>query len=164
MRSSVVIAALSAAVSLVLLAGCAPEPEPEPAWTEEEAYAAAEETFRAYISESALSNTEGHPERYVTGALADQVEEWEERTSGVEIAARGESRVVTFEAVSFDVVERAVAVSAEACIDSSDVEVRDSDGKWTQTRPNGAYVVRVDFVSVGDAVQLAELSEVDLAC
>lgn len=117
------------------LAACTPTPEPSPTPTalfssDEEAFAAAEETYRAYTE--AANSTD-----LADAATFEPVFEWltgtalsAERESLSLYHAEGLSRVGTttfdtFEPVSFG----SDAVVVQLCVDVSDVDLQNADGK-----------------------------------
>lgn len=143
------------------LAGCATEPEP--AWTEEEAYAAAEETFRGFAS--AAYESEVSTLGFVTGEMTGLELEAEEKAAEADLQIRGEVKVVHFEPLEFDMVSDSIAVQATACIDSSDVEIQLDGADWAQPRAEAVYGVEVSFASVGEDLLIDEFADSeDVAC
>ena len=153
----------SLAIVVGALSACATEPEPEPAWTEEEAYAAAEETFRAYIG-IADPTDDDSARPYVTGDLAE-LHEGESSDELKNMQVRGESVVLSFDAVTtfepsdFAAVGNAVSLSAVSCIDASTLQVKDPSGAWVEPRDETHYAVSMTFASVHGEVLIDSLTE-----
>src|SRR5690606_31327400 len=93
------LAAIAAAV-----AGCASEKEPEPQWTEETAYAAAEETYERYFEGSRFDSATADAIDYVTGDLFEVQKSSDERYADHSIEVRGETYIESFKAQSFRTV------------------------------------------------------------
>lgn len=127
--------AAGAVFTVALVAGCTPQPEPDasqqPFATEEEAFAAAEETYRNYVD--ALNDVDlSDPETF------EPVYEW---TTGDANASSRESfsrmfaddwvvtGATTFDSFTpVDVSPNSKEVTADLCLDVSQVEVTDSEG------------------------------------
>lgn len=138
-----------------LAAGCAPEAEPEPDPTgfasEEEALEAARATYEGYIeatNQVDTSDLESAEDVYkwLTGdALSDA------RTTYSEAHADATSRtgdsVVTLVEINEVDLERS-EVSADACLDVSDVDVLDVDGESIVTDDRApVQAIRVELVA-----------------
>lgn len=147
------------AIALSSLLGCAPGPAPVPTPTpafasEEEAFAAAEEVYRAYNDalnelDPALPATFEPLYLLASGDLeaADRKNFSVMHAEGHVI--RGDARVVSFDGESSSPsFERVVAV---VCLDVSAVEVTDAGGRSLVTpgRPN-VYALSVEFVAGDD--------------
>lgn len=157
-------AASFAALPLVAVAltSCASEPEPE--WTEEEAYAAAEETFRGYWGLE-LGATIEQRLPFVTGEMADEEQDSEGELADRGVEIRGESVIRSFDAAEFRTVGETTVVSATACIDGSDVEVNVDGQGWRQPREEPHYAVVIDFESVGEEMLISGLvDDSDISC
>ncbi|WP_106813744.1 hypothetical protein [Microbacterium timonense] len=145
-------AVIAAGVALlVALSGCttpAPEPTPTPAFTsEEEAFAAAEETYRAYVD--ALNQVDlSDPETFEpVFALTTGEANANERKSLSQMHAdgwnvAGATDVTRFFGESY----KDGIVEAVICSDVSDVKVTDASGqsKVSTDRPD-VYALRVSF-------------------
>ena len=147
----------SLAIVVGALSACATEPEPEPAWTEEEAYAAAEETFRAFSN--AAYDLEASTLDYVTGDMVELERDAEQAAAAAQLEIRGEVEVLNFEPLSFDAVGDSVALSATACIDSSRVELKSEGEDWKQPRERPVYGVEVSFTSVRGELLIDDFSD-----
>ncbi|WEG08076.1 hypothetical protein PU630_12610 [Microbacterium horticulturae] len=139
-----------------LVAGCAPQPDPTPTRTaafasEDEAFAAAEETYRAYVD--ALNNVD-----LSDPATFEDVYKWEtgDRLSGDKKALTsyyaqgatmsGASRVVVLEPVEADGALSSLALAA--CVDVSTVDIRDGNGaSLVATDRPDVQSIRVELTS-----------------
>ena len=128
-------AAFALAVVLGMTTGCQPEPTPSPSGpafaTEEEAFAAAEETYRAYVdalNQVDLSDPATFEAVYAwtTGELnaSDRKGLSNYYAEGVTVA--GDSRIALVELDSWDTQNASIVLAA--CIDVSDVQVMDKNG------------------------------------
>lgn len=152
--------ALGAIVALAFgLTACVAEPEAEPEWTEETAYAEAEEVFRAYIAAAGFEATNDDPMKYVTGTMKQVTAEAVESRDSNPIDSRGAAEIVSFEAQSFDSVGESVALDALACFDASTLEIRDTDGEWVQPRNEVRYGVEASFMTVHGALLIENFTE-----
>ncbi|WP_156759407.1 hypothetical protein [Microbacterium karelineae] len=160
LRTAASIAAL--ALAAVALTSCASEPEPE--WTEEEAYAAAEETFRGYWSVDAFSDDEearAQTLEHITGDLRDHYD-GDSVLDGHDVQARGESIIREFETTEYRTVGDQIVVEATACIDDSAYELN-IDGKgWKVPREDPIYGVELTFESVDSKILISHFDETEL--
>ncbi|WP_156888111.1 hypothetical protein [Microbacterium indicum] len=144
----------------LLLVGCAAEAEPEPAWTEEEAYAAAEEVFRefhdAWLSEEDGYGSDGAYLEYLTGEL--RAAEEESLASGAP-EIRGQSVITDLTTADFDLVGETATVNVTACQDDSDVRVVDDEGAEEPVRADPVYEIDAVVTSVDGQMLIAELTE-----
>lgn len=152
----------TAATGLVLLVttalvGCTPAAEPEPEWTEESAYAAAEETFRAYWAAGA----EGSDARakFLSGEMQDVERDGEKELDELGIDLRGESTIKSVRLADFRIVDDIGVVELQACIDGTDVEVRQDGGQWRNPRTDTIYGVDVQLESRKDLMIISDLNE-----
>lgn len=131
-------AALSAlALTGAILAGCAPSgPEPTPTSTaafasEEEAFAAAEEVYRAYndaVNEERAGIPDANPERFLTGDALESYYEGQEQLRNQGITVKGETVVVELVREEVELKGSSADVTATACRDVSDVRGVDLSG------------------------------------
>lgn len=151
------------------LSGCTPEPEPTPTATaafasEEEAFAAAEEVYRAY--NSAADRSDANTASFLTGAALDEYLEGAKYLEANGLTLGGETVVVSFVGQSVDAVGKAGRVRATACIDLSKSTVINSSG-GNVTPPNRARAWRFTLTFVGDHSRLLiedSLGEEDPTC
>lgn len=126
----------SAVLALALTTGCMPEPEPTPSPTgfasEEEAFAAAEETYRAYVdalNQVDLSDPETFEPVYAltTGNFHDDERRLFSEYHAEGYVVTGESAVVLVQPLEW---ERSVQTATLAtCVDVSGVKLADRSGK-----------------------------------
>lgn len=154
-----------------MLAACTPasEPEPEPTETalfssDEEAFAAAEETYREYLAVyNAIDLADGSAldatRDYVTGRYAASERESISRLQAEELSRHGASKLVSFEGQSY---ERPDRINARICSDVSETDIVDVNGKSvvSPTRPD-RYALDVTFIIDGEAILLAESQAVE---
>ncbi|GAA2018595.1 hypothetical protein [Microbacterium terricola] len=152
-----------AAVMAVGLTACVPDPEPTPSAagfaTEEEAFAAAEATYRAYVD--ALNQVDlSDPETFepvfalTTGEANAGARESFSQMHADGWTVEGESRVASMQPLSADLDVNSVAMTA--CLDVSDVTLVDSVGKSVvdANRPD-VQEIRVDYESASSVHGLA---------
>ncbi len=146
------VAAALSGLLVLALAGCTtPEPEPTPTpgfSSEEEAFAAAEETYRAYVD--ALNQVDlSDPETFeaVYGWTTGDANANERKSlTGMHAdgwIVNGDTAVVGFHPEAF----KDVTVNAVVCSDVSAVEVTNADGQ-SMVSPNrpSTYALQVTFV------------------
>lgn len=141
------------------LTACVAEPEPEPEWTEETAYAKAEEVFRAYIAAAGFEATNDDPMKYVTGTMKQVTQDAVESQESNQIESRGAAEIVSFAAQGFDSVGESIALDALACFDATTLEIRDSNGDWVQPRDEVRYGVEASFMTVDGALLIENFTE-----
>lgn len=157
-------AALAGAMTLSLLAACTPEPEPKPTKTalfasEEEAFAAAEETYREYITaldRVSFSDPESFEPAFAltTGEVEATDKEFLTDMHAKGYIQTGETAVLWFRGTEYETEES--RISALACIDQTKVDVKDATGASVvpPDRPD-QYVMSLEFVRSDDAVLIA---------
>ena len=155
---------------MIALTGCVgPTPEPTPTPTavfssEEEAFAAAEETYRAYVSaenvrrDDALS--EPDPQSFLVGEALERdiAAQREFESLGIRIA--GPSVITSVRRISADPHSGDVAL--EACYDSSAAHVLNEAGDDVTTPDRDPTVmVNVQLVHVEHTLLIMSMSPVD---
>lgn len=147
------IAVLTSAASV--LCGCAPAPEPTPTpspafASEEEAFAAAEATYREFtrrLNEVDTSDPTTFEPLYElsTGDFEEADRKAYSAMHADEIKIEGETRVLSFTGTEADAPYE--SVTAVVCLDVSAVKVTDPNGisQVAPTRPD-VYALRIDFV------------------
>ncbi|GAB3598793.1 hypothetical protein [Microbacterium tumbae] len=174
MRNSRPLTVLTAAVAtLALLAGgmlgCSPQPEPSPTPTaafasEEEAFAAAEEVYRAYthaLNAERAGDTSTNSLDYLTGlALEDHLDSQEELDSnGIRVI--GNTSVASFAPIDSELDSVPYSLTGMVCIDISGTSVIDEhDEDVTPLSRARTAMLEVGFT--GSAAQLL-ISTSDLA-
>lgn len=152
---------ISAAIGTVValaaaLTACAAEPEPEPEWTEEAAYAEAEEVFREYWDVTFEADV---PEELLTPTMAEEHAEGVAQIVEMELETRGAAKVTSVDTSGFRFVGETVAVDLEACIDGATFEIRTAGGEWKQPREDTTYGVVAQLESLGGKMRVAALTE-----
>lgn len=159
-------AAGASAVALVLiaLAGCSPEPEPTPEPTaafasEEEAFQAAEETYRAYtdaLSQVSLedpSTFEPVFDWLINDARTNERETLSQM-SAAGIAISGSTSYVSYTPLSYNA--KIGEIVANLCIDVSEVELVDESGaSLTPADRPDLQPVKVEFAPANTSTRLA---------
>ncbi|GAA1524263.1 hypothetical protein HD600_000056 [Microbacterium ginsengiterrae] len=159
-----------AAVAAVALSACGPAAEPTPTPTaafasEEEAFTAAEETYRAY-NDAGNARRDGlatpNPQDFLLGsALEGDIEALNQlRESGLRLDGRVELEL--FDGISVSLTEHPPQVVGLVCLDASQAVVRDSHGDDVTPPERASKVAQtVTFIAVGDDLLIAaeELAE-----
>lgn len=144
-----------------MLVGCSPQAEPTPTPTaafasEEEAFAAAEETYRAYLEASAARADgigEANPERYLSGAALESDIQTQRELVDAGLKIVGASTIHDFVGLGADFNASVADISAEICVDISASRVLDKDGSDV-TPPNRPERGNVKVVFSGSKEQL----------
>lgn len=159
-------AALGAVVLVLLATGCTPDPAPTPSPTgfasNEEAFAAAEATYRAYVDAVSAAQsgvTARDPASFLTGqALEDEIRSARE-LKAEERTLEGPVSVLAVENIDASSSE----VTIQACLDLSRSRVVSSGGEdvTPDSRPD-SFSVEVDVVwtPVGPLVASSESSQI----
>lgn len=155
------------------LCACAPAPTPTPTPTaafgsEDEAFAAAEEVYRAYNDAvNAQRNDESatDPQIYLTGLALESDVNANRVLNQNGIHIDGDGEVTSFNGGTANLGARPGRVTASICLDVSGTRVIDSEG-LDVTPPDRLAVValEVEFV-MSDKVRIAKsLDDTDTAC
>lgn len=158
-RLSRAAALLTLAVATTLLSGCAPAPEPTPTATpafasEEEAFAAAEEVYRAY---NEAGNATGSGTDYLTASALQGELDTTRYLSENGLRLEGASVILSFTGVASDLVSATASVEASVCLDVTAVRVLDASG--TDVTPSDRVNVLeldVKFVEADDHLLISE--------
>ncbi|MGC5169833.1 hypothetical protein ACLQ2Q_04190 [Microbacterium sp. DT81.1] len=154
---------MTLAVVAGLLGGCVGEPAPvetTPAFaSEDEAFAAAEETYRAYVDalNARMSGSPGNiePEDWLVGsALNSELESQEE------LAAAGKSNVGQLSVSAVEAASwKASSATVHVCLDVSKTQVLDADG--TDVTPAARPLVvplEVIVMTAGSRLLIADIN------
>ncbi|WP_230113754.1 hypothetical protein [Microbacterium oxydans] len=134
------------------LLGCSPTPAPTPSPTpafasEEEAFAAAEETYRAYVNTVNLERQSRATERstgFLTGDLLSSEVEAQNKLAASGTHLEGDTQVTSFSGLSSGTDG---SIEANACLDISSVRAIDTNGQdVTAAGRSDVYAVRLRFV------------------
>lgn len=158
------------AVSIIALTGClgsTPEPTPTPTAvfsSEEEAFAAAEETYRAYIdavnARRADPQSRPDPQSFLIGEALqedlDSLREFEEL--GIRVEGTSVIESVTRETADLATGE----IQLQACYDSTAARVVNQAGEDVTVRDRDPRILLdIHFVSAGDQILIEGMSAVD---
>ncbi|MFJ2552984.1 hypothetical protein [Microbacterium sp. NPDC087591] len=157
------LAACCVALSVIGLLGCSPAPEPEPTPTpafasEEEAFATAEETYRAYIDASNSIDLQ-RPETFkAIEAFTTGKYQADERKSLSDMHAEGYLSGGAIMVESFEglILRGDQSVIAKACNDVSHTVLTDRDGVSlvAPDRPD-RYALDLEFILIDGSLRIA---------
>lgn len=163
-------AAIAAAgLMLGMLSACTPDPEPTPTKTtlfasEEEAFAAAEETYREYMAVYTsldVSDPRAYEttQPYVTGPYAAADREGLSRLYADNLTRTGESVVVSFRGVEFNAPDEVIA---RTCDDVSETDILDSSGKSVVSpERRDKYALDLTFTVKNGTLRIQEAQAVE---
>ncbi|MFJ2369088.1 hypothetical protein [Microbacterium sp. NPDC087665] len=124
------------ALAATTMSGCAPEPQPSPTPTpafasEEEAFAAAEEVYRAY-NEAGNARIAGEstpdPQDYLIGEALEADMEGLRFLSEQGLRLTGEGVLAAFSGIDVMDAEGSVTITALVCLDGTAIHVLDAGG------------------------------------
>lgn len=151
--------ALALTLTAAALSGCAPAPEPSPTPTamfasEEEAFAAAEEVYRAYID--AGNNGADESDFLVGQALEAEIDTLRYLDENG-LTLDGTSALTSFVGVEATVTPTDTTIEVLLCLDVSKTRVLDSSGSDVTPADRANRVsLDVSFVTVESAVLISE--------
>lgn len=148
--------ALAAAGLLIgMLSACAPEAEPTPKPTktaafasDEEAFAAAEETYRAFIRET--NREDGSEADYLAGQAVDDHIRAEQQLQDAGLRGVGEAKLSRFIVDPSSLRANRTALTAMACLDIAGVRVVNADGQ------DVTPAERPDLIALGVNMELSD--------
>lgn len=147
------------------LSACSPTPEPSPTPTaafasEEEAFAAAEEVYRAYtdaINSRIAGADTPDPQDYLTGLALESDIETAELFRANDVHLEGEATVASFsgKTVKLDTVPQSVVAST--CMDATNSRVINGAGEdvTPPSRPD-ISALEVTFITVGNDILISD--------
>lgn len=152
----------------VVMAGCSPEPAPTPTPTpafasEEEAFAAAEETYRAY---NEAGNATGDGLDFLTGSALEDELTTTRYLQDNDLTLQGASEIKSFMGREAVIEPNNVLIEVRVCVDVSKVFVVSASGDdVTPTDRIDVLVLDVTFISTGAELLItqSETAE-DAAC
>ncbi|WP_136042149.1 MULTISPECIES: hypothetical protein [unclassified Microbacterium] len=165
-RSFARTAALTSA--LLLLVGCTPDPSPSPTPTpafasEEDAFAAAEATYRAYNDSSNARRAGGadaSPADYLIGDALEADQEATDYLREAGLRLTGEVQIVSFQGVEAAVDGDRLSVTAVVCLDSSATRVVDADGNdATPPSRNTVVALTAHMIAVDETFRIEQERE-----
>lgn len=149
------------AVAAAMLTGCSPEPEPTLTPTaafasEEEAFAAAEETYRAY-NEAGNQRRQGqespNPQEFLTGIALEGDIDSLTALQEQGLSTIGETDVSSFSGLEATFASGEVEISALVCLDVSNVRLLNGQGEDITPADRGDVVAQ-EVTLVGPATSL----------
>ena len=153
------------ALSTVGILGCSPTPEPEPTPTpafasEEEAFAAAEETYRAYINAGnarIAGSTTADPRVLLSGSALEADIDTSNLLSEKNLRLEGKAALTSFIGTSALLSASPEVVNATVCVEAAGTRLIDVDGNdvTPSDRPD-ASSLEVTFISVGDMLLISD--------
>lgn len=158
------------ALGTAQLLGCAPEPAPTPTPTpafasEEEAFAAAEEVYRAYNDavNSRSTGAEGmNPQQYLTGLALKGDIDTQYLLSSNDLRVSGVAFVETFNGESANLEGSPVDMTGVVCLDVSAVSLIDKSGSDVTPLDRGDTITqRVSFVGTLGSLLISNETLVD---
>ena len=162
-------AAFAAVVAVLLATGCAPEPAPTPSPTgfasEEEAFAAAEATYRAYVDAVNARNSGSMnapvPTDFLTGPALQGELDSENQFDDLGIRLGGPMTIAGFDLTEID----GSADKGRVCLDVSQARVIDAENNdvTPADRPNQLGLA-LEFVWVPSGALIAQSIPNDSAC
>jgi hypothetical protein len=163
-----VVSAAVVVLSVGVLSGCVPEevePTPTPLFaTEEEAFAAAEDVYRAYVD--ALNVDREEARAFLAGRALEADIASSARFEERGWKLQGTIRIVAFKAASLTSMAGIAHIEARVCVDSSMTRLIDDEGHdITPTERADVGTLAVEFVARSKVLLISEsnASEVD-AC
>ena len=158
------------ALALGQLLGCAPEPTPTPTPTsafssEDEAFMAAEETYRAYfdaLSARARGESEPDPQDFLTSLALESDVDAQRLLREWGLRASGDAEILSFLWTEASIVGPTASVAGIACIDVSRFRVVDAGGIDVTPPDRGDVVAQlVEFTGRGDRLLITHEDSAD---
>lgn len=159
------LAACCVALSAVGILGCSPTPEPEPTPTpafasEEEAFAAAEETYRAYIDAGnarIAGSSTADPRLILTGSALEADIDTANLLSEKNLRLEGEAVLTSFIGTSAVLSASPEVVNATVCVEAAGTRLIDVDGSdVTPTDRPDASSLQVTFIKVDEMLLISD--------
>ncbi len=123
----------AAGLLIGMLSACTPEPKPTPKptktaafATDEEAYAAAEETYRAYVDAGNLLN--GDEDKYLAGVALENHLDGERQLQEAGLHVEGEATVTSFSVERGSLADDRSELTAAVCLDLRGLRTVFEDG------------------------------------
>lgn len=155
-----------------LVSGCVahdPDPTPTPLFaTEEEAFAAAEETYRAYldvVNAQRDGDMNADPRRFLSGrALQNEIDS-HSRLQELGLSVSGTTVLSAFIGSKFETGPVRPSITAELCIDSTNTRVMDEHGHdVTPSTREEVTDLEVEFGAYADGLHITASRTGGMAC
>ncbi|GGD85324.1 hypothetical protein GCM10007269_30300 [Microbacterium murale] len=153
------------ALAASALSACTPAPEPTPTPTaafasEEEAFAAAEEVYRAYndaLNAHRTGDDDADPYDYLTGKILDSELKTAQELEATGIHIVGPTKVVGFEGRVSDHSQSVARVVANVCLDITEARAIDDQGTdVTAADRSDTYTISVELTGAADHLLISE--------
>jgi hypothetical protein len=159
------------ALLALALAGCGGTPSPEPSptptrtgfATEQEAFAAAEQTYRAYMDESAAADNGdagANPRRYLTRQALEEEDELASAMERTGLHFEGATKILSVRAVRAALLSGAASAVLSICLDGSEHRLINQEGQDVTPQQEPRFALRVEFASARHAMEIVR-SELD---
>lgn len=160
------VAAIGASLALLTcsLIGCAPDPAPTPTPTpafasEDEAFAAAEEVYRAYneaLNAERTGETTKNPSRFLIGGALESDLDADSYLDEQGFTIAGATTFSQFGGLHANYSNGESNIRAQLCLDVSGTQILDGDGLdvTPANRPN-RLPLDVTFIGTGEALQIS---------
>lgn len=161
------------AIALSQLLGCAPEPAPvatpTPAFaSEEEAFAAAEEVYRAYndaANKRRAGDPDADPQRFLTGGALEVDIDTQNTLVSNGLSAVGTATIDSLQRESIEFSANAVTVRLTVCTDVSALSLLDGAGaNVTPAERGNTVALAVDLVGDGESLLISDALPMDDPC
>jgi hypothetical protein len=166
------------ALLVVGLTGCSGAPAPDPSGSpspaatgfasEDEAFAAAEETYRAYVDEMNAyyaGEDDADPNAFLSGGTLASAKDLHEQEETLGLSVSGAQRVLSVAPKDVTVVEGTTSVDLTVCMDISDTRVLDANGKDVTPERVEVRALDVQLATVQDRLLIvASVTNDDAQC
>lgn len=152
------------AVGVSMLSGCTPTPDPTPTpspafSSEEEAFAAAEATYRDYndAGNSRRNGSGGDPSKFLIGAALEADRAAAEHLSANGLRVVGTVDVTAFTSISATLSADVVTVEAVVCLDTSATKLLDEQGQDVSAGSRETTIASaIRFVTIGSSFYIED--------
>lgn len=170
------VAAIGASLALLTcsLIGCAPDPAPTPTPTpafasEDEAFAAAEEVYRAYneaLNAERTGDASVDSFEYLTGLVLEQETRTAKELRDSDVRIHGSTKITQFQALTAVLDPPVAEVTAYVCLDIGGVRAIDASGSdVTAAGRSDTYAVEVSFTGDESSLLIAQYEvRTDIEC
>lgn len=153
------------ALAASALSACTPTPEPTPTPTaafasEEEAFAAAEEVYRAYndaVNAQRNGDNDADPYDYLTGKILDSELATAQELDAAGIRIVGATKIVGFDGRVSSHSQSVARVVANVCLDITEARAVDDQGTdVTAADRSDTYTISVELTGTADHLLISE--------
>ncbi|WOF21811.1 hypothetical protein N8K70_10485 [Microbacterium betulae] len=162
----------AALIAALALSGCTPDPGPTPTptgfATEEEAFAAAEETYRAYIDALNARNAgdeEADPQSFLIGEVLESDQRTREILEQSKQTIQGSLDILSFTPETTTRIADAIQVDAIVCMDATNARILDSNGgDVTPEDTPSIYSLKIELTSADNTLKISASENSDNPC